>query len=108
MKWQIYPNVQINTTTGTAVQGIASCHQMDVLPTGAMADDSLWGQDTFKLHPYRACRGYVNVKRFNAGKNVNWLPVGTPGPIGGTLLRLLATGFADGQVMGKVVVTWYT
>lgn len=40
VKWQFYPNVQVNTgAITTVVQGIVSCHQMDTLPDGAMADN---------------------------------------------------------------------
>jgi len=108
MKWSFFPNVQINTPAGaTVVQGIVSCHQMDVLPTGAMAEDTLWGQETFKMHPYRACRGYVNVKRFNASRNSTWLPNTAFGPEGGTLIRVLGNGFANLDVMGKMVTCYY-
>jgi len=80
---------------------------MDVLPTGNMADDTLWGQDTFKMHPMRACRGYVNVKKFNASRNVSWLPSGTWGPVGGTLVRILSNGFSNLTLQGKAVTCYY-
>lgn len=108
MKWSCYPNQQVNTpASATVVQGIATCHQMDILPTGAMAEDTLWGQETFKMHPYRACRGYVNVRRYNKSVDSDWLATGTYGPNGGTLIRLLANGYADLTIMGKVVTCYY-
>lgn len=107
VKWEAHPIQQINTSFDSNVTNIATVHQHNVLPTGAMADNQFYGQDTFKLYPWRKCSGYINVRRWNRGRGFPWYAVGTAGPDAGTLIRFLCNGFGNLQQIARVTTTYY-
>lgn len=110
LKIKILPICEVTSTFSSNLQEIILVSDASSLLDATASTNHLLSEPDYKVYSQRTniINKYVGVGKFYfKTQNLKYQPIGTPYPTASTLVRCIAGGYTNGNVMAKVFVTWY-
>lgn len=108
LKIQYIPHSEITTVATSFYNHGIFCSEIGNTLTATSNDSNLVKLCDYKtFKPSNGFRRFIRCSRYYRKINENWIAPGAPYSTATSLLRLKATGYANGDLMGNVHVTYY-